>query len=99
MVLPSPKSKYIIVRDQTFVSPSYPRYYPFVNDHGKGAKVWDIDGNRFLDFAAGIAVSSTGYSHPKVVKAIQAQAEKFIHISSSSDYNYPLWVKMAEQLD
>jgi 4-aminobutyrate aminotransferase len=97
MALPGPKAKNIIARDQTFISPSYPRYYPFVMGHGKGAEVWDIDGNRFLDFAAGIAVSSTGHSHPKVVKAIQEQAEKFIHISS--DYYHPLWVKMAEQLD
>ena len=51
-------------------------------DHGKGTEVWDVDGNRFLDFAAGIAVTATGHSHPKVVKAIQEQAEKFLHISS-----------------
>jgi 4-aminobutyrate aminotransferase len=66
-------------------------------DHGKGVEVWDVDGNRFLDFAAGIAVNSTGHSHPKVVKAIQEQAEKFIHISS--DFYHPKWIELAEYLD
>lgn len=65
-------------------------------DHGSGVHVWDVDGNRFLDFAAGIAVTSTGHSHPKVVKAIQDQAEKFIHISS--DYYHEPWVSLGEQL-
>jgi 4-aminobutyrate aminotransferase len=64
--------------------------------HGRGTEVWDVDGNRFLDFVAGIAVNSTGHSHPKVVRAIQDQAEKFIHISS--DYYHPLWVETAEKL-
>jgi 4-aminobutyrate aminotransferase len=66
-------------------------------DHGKGVEVWDVDGNRFVDFAAGIAVNSTGHSHPKVVKAIQEQAEKFIHISS--DFYHPKWIELAEYLD
>ncbi len=66
-------------------------------DHGKGSEVWDVDGNRFLDFMGGIAVVSTGYSHPKVVKAIQEQAEKFIHISS--DFYHENWIKLAEKLD
>ena len=95
--LPGPKAKAIIKRDRVHISPSYPRSYPFVMDHGKGTEVWDVDGNRFLDFAAGIAVVSTGHSHPKVVKAIQTQAEKFIHISS--DYYHENWVQLAEKLD
>jgi 4-aminobutyrate aminotransferase len=66
-------------------------------DHGKGTEVWDVDGNRFLDFAAGIAVVSTGHSHPKVVKAIQDQAEQFIHISS--DFYHEKWIQLAEKLD
>jgi 4-aminobutyrate aminotransferase len=66
-------------------------------DHGRGTEVWDVDGNRFLDFAAGIAVTSTGHSHPRVVKAIQEQAEKFIHISS--DFYHPKWIELAEYLD
>ena len=71
MNLPGPKARAFIKRDQAVISPSYPRGYPFVMDHGKGTEVWDVDGNRFLDFAAGIAVTSTGHSHPKVVKAIK----------------------------
>ena len=95
--LPGPKAKAIIERDSAVISPSYARAYPFVMDHGKGSDVWDVDGNRFLDFAAGIAVVSTGHSNPKVVKAIQEQAEKFIHISS--DFYHPLWVELAEKLN
>jgi len=66
-------------------------------DHGKGVYVWDVDGNKFLDFAAGIAVNSTGHAHPDVVKAVQTQAEKFLHISS--DFYHPKWVELAEYLD
>ncbi|NTU75761.1 MAG: acetyl ornithine aminotransferase family protein [Anaerolineaceae bacterium] len=95
--LPGPKAKSLIERDQAVISPSYPRGYPFVMDHGIGSEVWDVDGNRFLDFAAGIAVASTGHSHPKVVKAIQEQAEKFIHISS--DFYHEKWIELAETLD
>ncbi len=95
--LPGPKAKAIIKRDQHFISPSYPRGYPFVMDHGKGTEVWDVDGNRFLDFAAGIAVTATGHSHPQVVKAIQEQAEQFIHISS--DFYHDTWVRLGEKLD
>lgn len=95
--LPGPKAKALIARDQTVISPSYPRGYPFVMDHGKGTEVWDVDGNRFLDFAAGIAVASTGHSHPSVVKAIQEQAEKFIHISS--DFYHEKWIQLSEKLD
>ncbi len=95
--LPGPKAKAMIERDGKVISPSYPRGYPFVMDHGKGSEVWDVDGNRFLDFMGGIAVVSTGYSHPKVVKAIQEQAEKFIHISS--DFYHENWIKLAEKMD
>jgi len=97
MNLPGPKARAILKRDQAVISPSYPRGYPFVMDHGKGTEVWDVDGHRFLDFAAGIAVVSTGHSHPKVVEAIQKQAEKFIHISS--DFYHPVWVELAEKLN
>ena len=97
VALPGANAKSIIDRDKKVVSPSYPRGYPFVMDHGKGVYVWDVDGNRFLDFAAGIAVNSTGHSHPDVVKAIQEQAEKFIHISS--DFYHAKWVELAETLN
>src|SRR5664279_4244464 len=97
LTLPGPKARSIVERDRAVISPSYPRGYPFVMDHGRGTQVWDVDDNRFLDFAAGIAVVSTGHSHPKVVKAIQEQAEKFIHISS--DFYHPKWVELGEYLD
>ncbi|HEY5571844.1 MAG TPA: acetyl ornithine aminotransferase family protein [Anaerolineales bacterium] len=97
MNLPGPKARAIIERDRAVISPSYPRSGTFVMDRGKGSEVWDVDGNRFLDFAAGIAVASTGHSHPRVVKSIQDQAEKFIHISS--DYYHEPWVSLGERLD
>ncbi len=95
--LPGPNARKLIERDKAVISPSYPRGYPFAMDHGRGVEVWDVDGNRFLDFSAGIAVASTGHSHPKVVKAIQEQAEKFIHISS--DFYHRNWVELAEMID
>jgi len=94
--VPGPKAREIIERDHKVVSPSYPRAADLVMSHGRGSEIWDVEGNRFLDFVAGIAVNSTGHSHPKVVRAIQEQAEKFIHISS--DYYHPLWVEASEKL-
>lgn len=95
--LPGPIAQEWIKRDEAVISSSYPRGYPFVMDHGSGCNVWDVDGNRFLDFMAGIAVASTGYSHPQVVRAIQEQVEKFIHISS--DFYHPKWIELAEKID
>ncbi len=95
--LPGPKAKAIIERDKQFVSPSYTRDYPFVIARGEGAVVEDVDGNRFLDCAAGIAVNSTGVSHPDVVKAICGQAGKFIHMSGT-DFYYEPQVRLAEEL-
>ena len=97
MKLPGPKARALIKRDSSVISWSYPRGVPFVMDHGRGTQVWDVDGNRFLDFAAGIAVVSTGHAHPQVVKAIQEQAEKFIHISS--DFYHEKWIQLGEKLD
>jgi len=96
-ILPGRKAMELIERDGSVISPSYPRGYPFVMDHGKGSEVWDVDGNRFLDFMGGIAVVATGYSHPQVVKAIQDQAEKFIHISS--DFYHEKWIQLGEKLN
>ena len=79
------------------MSPSYTRDYPFVIARGEGAIVEDVDGNRFLDCAAGIAVNSTGVSHPEVVKAITEQAQKFIHMSGT-DFYYEPQVRLAEEL-
>ena len=90
------KAQELLKRDQAVVSPSYPRAAPFVMERGLGAEVWDVDGNRFIDFAAGIAVCTTGHSHPKVVAAISDQAERFIHISP--DYYHTAWVELSERL-
>ena len=95
--LPGPKAKAIIEKDSKFVSPSYTRDYPFVIARGEGAVVEDVDGNVFLDCAAGIAVNSTGVSHPDVVKAITDQAQKFIHMSGT-DFYYEPQVRLAEEL-
>ena len=95
--LPGPKARELLARDALVVSPSYPRDYPFVMSHGRGAEVWDVDGNRFLDFAAGIGVCSTGHSHPRVVHAIKEAADRFLHISS--DYWHEGQVKLAERLN
>jgi 4-aminobutyrate aminotransferase len=95
--LPGPKARELLARDALVDSPSYPRDYPFVMSHGKGAEVWDVDGNRFLDFAAGIAVCSTGHSHPVVVQAIKDAADRFIHISS--DYWHEGQVRLAERMN
>ncbi len=95
---PGPKARRILARDAEVISPSYTRGYPFVMARGKGAEVWDVDGNRFIDFTTGIAVTSTGHSHPAVVKAIQEQAEKFIHMSGT-DFYYEVQVELAEKLN
>lgn len=95
--LPGPHAKAIIARDRAVVSPSYTRCYPFVMKRGEGAIAEDVDGNRFLDFAAGIAVVATGHSHPRVVKAIQDQAADFIHMSGT-DFYYENLVELAEKL-
>ena len=95
--VPGPKAQVILARDKKHTSPSYPRDYAFVMDHGRGAECWDVDGNRYIDFAAGIAVLSTGHAHPEVVQAIQQQAEKFIHISS--DYYHDTMVSLGEKIN
>jgi 4-aminobutyrate aminotransferase len=92
--LPGPKARALIERDRKVVSPSYVRDCEFVMSHGRGAEVWDVDGNRFVDFAAGIAVCSTGHCHPAVVAAIQEAAGRFLHISS--DYWHEGQVRLAE---
>jgi 4-aminobutyrate aminotransferase len=95
--LPGPKAKALIDRDRTVVSPSYTRGYPLVIERGTGATVEDVDGNVFLDCAAGIAVNSTGHSHPDVVQAIIDQARKFLHMSGT-DFYYEPQVRLAEEL-
>ena len=94
---PGPKARAIIARDALVTSPSYTRPYPLVVERGEGACVIDSDGNRFLDFAAGIAVCSTGHSHPDVVAAITEQASRFLHMSAT-DFYYEKAVELAEKV-
>ncbi|HET9780155.1 MAG TPA: acetyl ornithine aminotransferase family protein [Candidatus Dormibacteraeota bacterium] len=96
--LPGPRAAELIARDAKSMSPSFTRSYPFVMDHGKGCWVTDVDGNRFLDFTAGIAVVTTGHSHPKVVEAIKEQAERFVHMSGT-DFYYTSEIELAERLE
>ncbi len=96
-LLPGPNAAKIVARDRRFVSTSYTRDYPFVMAKGQGALVEDVDGNVFLDCAAGIAVTGTGHSHPDVVKAIVGQAQKFLHMSGT-DFYYEPQVELAEAL-
>ena len=96
--LPGPKAKAIIERDDQVTAPAYGRVYPLVVKQAHGMIVEDVDGNSFLDFMAGIAVASTGHSHPRVVQAIAEQAKKFLHICGS-DYYYEPMVELAEKLN
>ena len=96
--IPGPEALARIERDRKVTSPSLPRVYPFVPKRGGGSVVEDVDGNLFLDLNAGIAVASTGHCHPKVVEAIQRQAEELIHYSAS-DFFLPIYSEVCEQLD
>ncbi len=95
--LPGPRARALIERDAAVASPSLTRAYPLVAESGAGSVVTDVDGNRFLDFAAGIAVCSTGHAHPKVVAAIKAQAERLIHVAAT-DFYEPRYVDFMERL-
>ncbi|HEX4319544.1 MAG TPA: acetyl ornithine aminotransferase family protein [Acidobacteriaceae bacterium] len=95
--LPGPRAKAAVAHDDQVMSPSYTRSYPLVAKSGKGLRVTDVDGNEFLDFAAGIAVNSTGHCHPEVVAAIQKQAAELIHISGT-DFYYESMTELADRL-
>src|SRR5437762_10817043 len=95
--LPGPKAKALLERDNKYMSPSYTRIYPLVCARGSGAVIEDVDGNLFLDFTAGIAVTSTGHCHPNVVAAIQDQAAKLIHMSGT-DFYYQPQIDLAQRL-
>jgi len=95
--LPGPRAQALIERDRQVVSPSYTRTYPLAVARGDGAMVEDLDGNRFLDFNAGIAVVASGHCHPRVVEAIQRQAARLIHMSGT-DFYYEEMVALAEAL-
>src|SRR5881397_1833669 len=95
--LPGPKARAAVAADERLISPSYTRSYPLVAKRGRGIRVEDVDGNEFLDFAAGIAVTSTGHCHPEVVAAIQKQAAELIHMSGT-DFYYENMVTLADRL-
>ena len=95
--LPGPKAAAVVARSNAVVNPSLPRAYPLAIARGQGVVVEDVDGNRFLDCAAGIAVCSTGHCHPRVVKAVQNQAARFLHICGADFYD-PVYVELAERL-
>src|SRR5438093_10549607 len=86
---PGPKAREIMAVDRSVISHSLTRLYPFVADSGQGCWVRDVDGNLFLDFTAGIAVASTGHSHPRVIEAIERQARKLTHFSLADFYHRP----------
>lgn len=94
---PGPKGKAIIERDRASTATCYLKEYPLVVARGQGAMIEDVDGNRYLDFMAGIAVASTGHAHPKVVAAIQDAASKFLHICGGDFYYEPM-AAIAERL-
>jgi 4-aminobutyrate aminotransferase len=95
--LPGPLAAALLARDAVYVSPSYTRVYPLVVERGSGCVVEDVDGNRFLDFTAGIAVNATGHCHPEVVAAIHDQADKLLHMSGT-DFYYRPQIELAERL-
>jgi 4-aminobutyrate aminotransferase len=96
-VIPGPKATDLVERDRAVYTPAMGRVYPFVIERGEGCYVWDVDGNRYLDMNAGIAVVAAGHSHPRMVKAIQEQAGKFIHMAGTDFYSEPM-VKFGEKL-
>ena len=96
--LPGPRAREVIERDARWTSPSLPRAYPLVPARGSGSMLEDVDGNRFLDFNAGIAVCSTGHAHPRVVEAVQRQAEDLLHYSGT-DFYLPIYSEVCQELD
>ncbi len=95
--LPGPRARAVIERDRKVLSPSYTRCYPLVAARGQGAVIEDVDGNLFLDFNAGIAVTSTGHCHPRITQAITSQSAQLIHMSGT-DFYYENMVELAERM-
>src|SRR5690606_35862800 len=95
--LPGPRARVVIEQDERYSSPSLTRVYPLVVSHGEGAVLEDVDGNRFLDFNAGIAVNAAGHNHPDVNAAIHAQVDACVHYCSS-DFYHPTYAQLCERL-
>lgn len=94
---PGSRAREIIALDRLWTSPSYIKEYGLVMAGGRGAMVEDVDGNRYIDWMAGIAVSATGYNHPKVVSAVQEAAGRFLHICGT-DFYYEGMARLCETL-
>ncbi|HXG62827.1 MAG TPA: acetyl ornithine aminotransferase family protein [Planctomycetota bacterium] len=94
---PGPKARRILERDRRVITPAYTRAYPFVMDRGEGSFAWDPDGNRYLDFTAGVAVNALGHAHPEIVRAVEAQARRFLHMAGT-DFYYEVMAAFAEKL-
>src|SRR5918994_2307435 len=94
---PGPKAQSVVAKDAEWTSTCYIKEYPLVVSRGSGVMVEDVDGNRYLDFMAGIAVSSTGYGHPKVIAAVKDAADRFLHICGS-DFYYEGMAALCERL-
>ncbi len=94
---PGPRAQAVIARDAAYASPSYIKEYPLVAARGRGAMLEDVDGNRYIDWMAGIAVSATGYNHPRVVSAVQEAAGKFLHVCGT-DFYYEAFSDLVERL-
>ncbi|MHA1859941.1 MAG: acetyl ornithine aminotransferase family protein [Candidatus Asgardarchaeia archaeon] len=94
---PGPKARKLLEKDKRSISPSYVRWYPLVVEKAKGPIVWDVDGNAYIDFNAGIAVMNVGHSHPRVVKVVEEQVKKLIHYSNT-DFYYKESIELAEKL-
>jgi 4-aminobutyrate aminotransferase len=97
IIPPGPAAKKVLAKDSRYISPSYTRGYPFVAEKGYGIMIEDPDGNRYMDLNAGVAVCSTGHCHPEIVRAIQKQSEKLIHMIGT-DFYYRWQVDVAEEL-
>ncbi len=95
--LPGPRARAVIERDERYSSPSLTRVYPLVVSRGEGCTIEDVDGNRFLDFNAGIAVNAAGHRHPAVTAAIHDQVDACLHYCSS-DFYHPVYADLCERL-
>ncbi len=95
--LPGPKTRALMEADERLISPSYTRGYPFSMKRGRGAWVWDLDDNQFLDMTCGVAVTNLGHSHPRVNEAIKRQVDEFLHMAGT-DFYYQFQVELAEAL-
>lgn len=94
---PGPKARKIIERDEKVITPAYTRTYPLVIERGEGVYAWDVDGNRFIDFTTGVAVNAFGHAHPEIVKAVETQARKFLHMAGTDFYYEPM-AELAEKI-